>query len=169
MSPVEPLARIEVGVVVERRKAKSAWVDYVWRPVTILAGRPEAAPWTVLAAEGDCTTFYAGPAEIELHRTETGQYRDNLASGAPSLWVALRPAGTDPVYQVVAVTADPAEGESWTQAGCDLVDAVPMPAVVREAIETFVAEHHVERPFAKRRRDRPDPQPLARRRPLDEE
>jgi hypothetical protein len=44
-----------------------------------------------------------------------------------------------------------------------------MPTVVREAIEAFVAEHHVERPFAKRRRDRPDSQALARRRPLDKE
>jgi hypothetical protein len=169
VSPVEPLARIEVGVVVERRKAKSAWVDFVWRPTAILAGRPEAVPWTVLATEGDCMTFYAGPAEIDLYRTETGQYRDNLASGAPLLWVALRPTSADPAYRVVAVTADPAEGESWTGAGGDLVDAVPMQASIREAIEAFVAEHHVERPFAKRRRDRPDPQALARRRPLDEE
>jgi hypothetical protein len=169
MSPVEPLARIEVGVVVERRKALSRWTDFVWRPTVILAGRPEAAPWTVLATAGDCTTFYAGPAEIELYRTETAQYRDNLASGAPLLWVALRLTGADPAYRVVAVTADPAEGESWTGAGGDLVDAVPMPAAVQEAIEAFVAEHHVERPFAKRRRDRPDPQALARRRPLDKE
>jgi len=169
VSPVEPLARIEVGVVVERRKAKSAWVDFVWQPTAILAGRPEAAPWTVLATEGDCTTFYAGSAEIELYRTETGQYRDNLASGASLLWVALRPIGAEPAYRVVAVTADPAEGESWTGAGGDLVDAVPMQASIREAIEAFVAEHHVERPFAKRRRDHPDPQALARRPPLDEE
>jgi hypothetical protein len=169
VSSFEPLARIEVGVVVERRKALSAWVDFVWQPTAILAGRPEAAPWTVLATADERTTFYAGSAEIELYRTETGQYRDNLASGAPSLWVALRPTGADPAYRVVAVTADPAEGESWTGAGGDLVDAVPMPASVREAIEAFVAEHHVERPFAKRRRDRPDAQALARRRPLDKE
>jgi uncharacterized protein DUF3305 len=169
VSPVEPLARIEVGVVVERRRAKSAWIDFVWRPVTILAGRPEAAPWTVLASGDDRTTFYAGPAAIELYRTETGQYRHNPASSAPSLWVALRPTGASPAYQVVAVTADPAEGESWTQAGSDLVDAVPMPAAVREAIQAFVAEHHIERAFAKRKRNRPDPQALARRRPLNEE
>jgi hypothetical protein len=99
VSPVEPLARIEIGVVVERRRAKSAWTDFVWRPTAILAGRPEAEPWTVLATEGDCTTFYAGPAEIDLYRTETGQYRDNLASGAPLLWVALRPTGADPAYR----------------------------------------------------------------------
>ena len=32
-------------------------------------------------------------------------------------------------------------------------------------IEAFVAEHHVERPFVKRKRDRADPEALARRGP----
>jgi Protein of unknown function (DUF3305) len=165
---VPPLQCIEVGVVVERRKAKSQWIDFIWRPAAILPGRPEAAPGTALAGDGDCATFYAGPANLELYRTETGQYRDNLASGAPSLWVALRPTGANPAYEVVGVTADPAEGESWTLAGGDLVDAVPMPTTVRDAIEAFVTEHHVERPFVKRKRDRSDPDVLAGRRPLRE-
>ena len=167
MTSVAPQKRIEVGVVVERRRAKSAWIDFVWRPVMILPGRPAAAPWAVLATEADCTTFYAGPAEIKLYRSETGQYRDNLRSGTPSLWVALRPTGADPAYEIVAATADPAEGESWTQGGNDLVEAVPMPAMVAETIEAFVAEHHVERAFAKRTRDRADPEVLARRGRLD--
>ena len=72
-----------------------------------------------------------GAAEIELYRTETGNYRDNLASGAPMLWVALRPTGVEPPYEIFAVTADPAEGEALTEAGNDLVDVVPMPEPVR--------------------------------------
>ena len=89
--------------------------------------------------------------------------------GAPVLWVALRPTGVEPPYDVVAVTADPAEGESLTEAGNDLVDVVPMPEPVRELIEAFVAEHHVERPFYKRKRDRADPEALARRGPMRKE
>jgi hypothetical protein len=38
------LARIPVGVVVERRKAISMWADFLWRPVSVLAGSPSAAP-----------------------------------------------------------------------------------------------------------------------------
>ena len=79
------------------------------------------------------------------------------------LWVALRPTGVEPPYEIFAVTADPAEGEAWTQSGSDLVDVVPMPEAVRAAIDAFVAEHHVERPFFKRKRDRADPEALARR------
>jgi hypothetical protein len=160
-----PLASIAVGVVVERRKAASRWIDHVWQPVAVLPGLPDTAPWTVLAQDGERTRFYAGAAEIALHRTETAQYRDNLASAAPSLWVALRPTGVEPAYEIVAVTADPAEGESFTQAGDDLVEAVAMPETVREIVAAFVVEHHVERPFVKRVRDRADPQALARRPP----
>jgi hypothetical protein len=156
------LARVTVGVVVERRKAKSMWVDFLWRPVSVFVGTPSAAPWTALASESQTTLFYAGQAVIELHRTETTNYRDNLASGAPALWVALHPAASGQPYEILAVTADPAEGEAFTDAGSYLVEAVPMPSEVVEAIVQFLAEHHVERPFVKRRRQPAEPA-LARR------
>jgi Protein of unknown function (DUF3305) len=120
------LARITVGVVVERRKARSMWVDFLWRPVSVFVGNPSAAPWTPLDTESETSLFYAGQAVIELHRTETTNYRDNLASGAPALWVALQPAASEQPYDILAVTADPAEGEAFTDAGSYLVEAVPM-------------------------------------------
>jgi len=123
----------------------------------------------VLATDDDATTFYAGAVDLALYRTETGHYRANLASGAPSLWVALRPTGSEPPFRVVAITADPAEGESFTQAGDDLVGAVPIPAAVRDVLEAFVIEHHVEQPFFKRQRDRADPEGMARHRPSEKE
>ena len=94
---------------------------------------------------------------IELHRTETTNYRDNLASGAPALWVALRPASSERPYELLAVTADPAEGEAFTDAGSNLVEAVPMPPDIAEIVARFIAEHHVERPFVKRRREPAEP------------
>jgi hypothetical protein len=157
------LVRIPVGVVVERLKATSPWLDYVWRPVCALAGAPSAAPWTLLGQDGDATTFYAGASVIELHRTETANYRSNLASATPSLWVVLRPTGAEPPYQLLAVTADPAEGEAFTEAGNDLVETVPMPEAIGEQVEAFIAEHHVERPFFKRQRDRAPSDAPARR------
>jgi uncharacterized protein DUF3305 len=157
------LVRIPVGVLVERRKASSPWIDFGWQPVGVLVGEPAAAPWTVLSSDAETTTFYAGKATVEFYRTETGNYRDNISSGAPALWVILRPTGAEPPYEVVAVTADPAEGEAATEAGNNLVEAVPMPEVVRDTLEVFIAEHHVERPFFKRKRDRTDPEVLGRR------
>ena len=164
MSPgAPPLLRIPVGVVVERRKADSPWIDFVWRGIGVLPDEPEMTPWTVIREQEGTTLFYAGSATVDLYRSETERYGDNLATGAPSIWIVLTPSeGTWP-YAVLVVTADPAEGEAFTEAGANLVEAVPMPEVLRQAIENFIAEHHVETEFVKRERRRADPEALARR------
>ena len=143
--------------MVERRKARSMWADFLWRPVSVLAGKTSAAPWTPLGTEGEAALFFAGEAVIELHRTETVNYRDNLTSGTPALWVALRPVASEWPFEILAVTADPSEGEALTDAGSNIVEAVAMPADIAEAIGRFIAEHHVERPFVKRRRQPAEP------------
>jgi hypothetical protein len=160
-----PLVRLPVSVVVERRKATSPWIEHVWRPVAVLAGIPEAAPWTEIATAPDAVSFFAGSTEIELYRSETGNYRGNLDSGAPALWVVLRPADGEPPFELKTVTADPAEGEGFTEPGTDLVEQVPMPEPIRQAIAAFIAEHPAEHSFAKRERDRADPEALGRRVP----
>jgi hypothetical protein len=163
MSPA-PLSQMVVGVVVERRKADSPWIDFLWRPVGILPDAPDMAEWSVLREEDDTVLFYAGSRTIEFHRSETARYRENLATGSPMLWVVLSPTEAEWPYALAAVTADPAEGEVFTEAGANLVETVIMPDVIREAVEAFVSEHHVEREFVKRKRDRANPEALARRR-----
>ena len=81
MSHAEPLVRIPVGVVIERRKAKSAWADFVWRPVAVLPARPGGRAVDCTERDADCMNFYAGAAEIELHRSDACGYRDNLGDG----------------------------------------------------------------------------------------
>lgn len=165
MSSVRPLGSIPVGVVIERRRAKSAWLDFSWRPVGTFPGSPDVEPWTVLSSDGDLTLFYAGTAEIELHRSDTDNYRRNLTSVAPSIWVVLQPRDGNPPYQLSGATADPAEGEGMTEAGTAIVEMVPMPEPIRKAIAAFVAKYHVEQVFEKRVRDRADPEALARQSP----
>lgn len=163
----EPV-RIPVGIVVERRKARSEWIDFVWRPVTALVGSPEAERWTILNEEGEATSFYAGGTHIELFPTETAYYRDNLATGEPLLWVILRPSQGAWPYELFKVTADPREGEALTETGADLVETIAMPGAIAEEIASFVARYHVEHPFVKRKRDRADPEALARKIPAKE-
>ncbi len=165
MSIVAPLIRIPVGIVVERQKAASPWADFLWRPVAVLPGLPDAIPWTPLAQNGDAVTYYAGPGEIALYRTEADSYRGNLESGAPSVWVALQPTGGEPPFEIAAVTADPAEGEALTEPGQAIVDAVVMPASVLDSVTAFVAQYPAAPPFSKRKRDRANPDILARRGP----
>jgi hypothetical protein len=69
----------------------------------------------------------------------------------------MRPTTSEPPYELLTVTADPAEGEAFTDAGSNLVEAVPMPPEIADIVGRFVATHHVERPFVKRQRDRQTP------------
>lgn len=146
-------AIIPVGVVVERRRATSPWAETLWRPIAVFNGLPDALPWTPIAVGEDIATFYLGATQVKLYWTEADHYRANLKSRMPSLWVALRPTGEDPPFTLFAVTADPAEGESFTQVGVDLVEALPMPSAVRRTVEAFVAEHYVVKPLYRRSRD----------------
>jgi hypothetical protein len=157
------LAHIPVGVLVDRIKADSHWIDYIWQPSAVLVGEPDVEPWTRLSGDDNRTCFYAGSTSIELYRSDAGNYRDNLA-GDCKLWVVMTPTESDPPYALFKVTADPTEGEAQTETGVNLVEAVAMPDAVRAVLEDFVAEHHVEQTFYKRRRDRADPDALGRRR-----
>lgn len=162
MSAPSPLASIAVGVCVERSKSASQWADFYWRPSGVLGGAPDTPPWTKLSDDGDHATFFVGTTSIDLYRTETTYYRNNLESSLPSLWIALRATGGEPPFTVAVVTADPAEGEGLTETATDLVEQVPMPPVIQSLVEAFIAEHHVEERFVKRKRDRANPEALAR-------
>ena len=163
MRQPEPLVSLAVGVVIERRKAKSPWADFAWRPVAVLPGVPDAAPWTPLDGDGERINFYGGAAALKLYRSDASGYRDNLATGGALLWVVLRPTSHEPPYTIAAVTAEPSEGEAFTESADNLVDTVPMPETIRAVIAEFVAEHYVEHKFVKRQRDRADPNAMARR------
>lgn len=154
--------RFSVGVIVARRKLKSPWADHQWLPVGALPDVPETAPWTRLGGGPEEETFYAGAHEVGLHISETGHYRDNLVSGRPALWVALRQVGGD-AYEIATVTADPYEGEALAEGIGEIVEAVPMPEPVQAVVAAFVEAFHIERSFEKRKRDRADPEALARR------
>ena len=154
------LESILVGIVVEEREPVSPWAETAVVPVAALAGAPDAAPWTPLADDGSGRRrVYAGAARLGFHRSETASYRENLGTGEPKLWVVLRPTGrlpgptgTLPAYDLCFVTADPAEGEAFTQIPGDTVEPVPMPGEVVAALQAFIEAHHVERAFVKRRR-----------------
>lgn len=166
MSVIAPLRTIPVGIVVERSKGAGPWTDVLLRPFEVLVGVPETPVGTTLSDDGERATFYAGAAEIELYRSEAGNYRENLMVEQPLLWVALRPGDSDPPCVVAGVTVDPAEGEGWAgQANDDIVEALAMPPSIEQVVASFVSEHYVEQAFRKRKRDRADPEALARRPP----
>jgi hypothetical protein len=106
--------------------------------------------------------FYAGVADVLLERGATAHYRDNLVSGRPSLWVLL--AADDERVRIWSITADPYEGEAYSDIG-GIVEAVPMPPEIAAGLADFVAAFHRETPFVKRSRDRADPNAFAKHGP----
>jgi hypothetical protein len=142
-----------VGLVLERRELDSQWGGVAWRPTAIFSSAPDVAPWTPLGGTQAAARFYAGAFPISLYSTDTANYRDNLSSGAPKLWVVLRADGREPPVHVALITADPAEGEGSTEAGNNVVETIEMPMEIAGAIAAFIQAHHVERPIIKRRRD----------------
>jgi hypothetical protein len=166
---VKPTLSISVGVVLECSKTEGRWSDIIWKVAGILTGAPATPAWTKLSGDDERAAFYAGAADIELHRAEAANYRDNLITGSPLLWVALRPTYSEPPFNLAVVTADPAEAEAMAAIGDAQVDSIGMPQGVRDAIGAFVAEHYVERKFVKRKRDRANPEALGRRAPSRDE
>jgi hypothetical protein len=144
---------MRVGVVLERRKLSSPWQDFAWLPVAVVPGAPEGDDWRVMREGDGWVQFYAGSLPIEVFRKETSSYRFNLAAAVPKVYVVLR-RHDDPErpWRPLLVTAAGDEAQSMAESGEDIVEGVPMPEAVREWVEAFVAEHHVEEPFYKRQR-----------------
>ncbi|MGY6409523.1 MAG: DUF3305 domain-containing protein [Alkalilacustris sp.] len=157
-----PRLTLRVGVVAELRAPVTRWGKPALRPVAVLPAEPETPPMSPLPGPG--ARWYLGARDLLLHSGDTGHHRDNLASRQPSVWVALR--GTAPgTAELVAVTVDPYEGEGLA-GDLDLtVEAVPMPAPIAAALAAFVAKHHVEIPFKKRKRTPQAPDSLEGRAP----
>ena len=149
----------QVGVVLRRSEVNHAWVAHVWSPEAILPDPPSAAAGASLGRSGDSELFYGGIGTLELYRSETGFYRDNLIDGKPLIWVALRSQSETGDVELVQVTADPTEGETLMEAGADIVAPVPMPADIAAWVAAFVEEFHVEQVFHKRQRDKSGPDP----------
>ncbi len=148
-----PYLDLCIAVILEKRRAKSPWLDFVWTSVAALPGPLSTPPWTCIADEGEVARFFGGNTEICLYHTETNNYRENLLSTSPSIWIALQPIDGDVPYVLSAATVDPAEGESFTQAGQALVDVVPMPDSLRELVAAFTETYAVRQHTHKRRRD----------------
>ena len=162
--------RIPVAVLAERRPGVTKWVDHVWRAAEVLEHAPAVPPWTLLRQEEGRAVFFAGTADVALHPTDTSNYKHNLEAAQPLVWVLLRPVEGEPGLLLQTVTIDPGEAHLHADVGQDLLEALPMPPGLRATAEDFVARHHRERGFYKRRRDQADPEALARRGPaLDDE
>lgn len=160
--------RVPMWVVAERRPGVTRWAAHAWRAAAVLEDAPDAPPWTLLREEENGRAlFLAGRYEVALHPTDAENLKHNLDSADPRVWVVLRdaPGAPEPGLLLHLVTADGGEAHLYADVGNDLLESLPMPPGLRALAAEFVARHHRERVFHKRRRDRADPEAMAPRRP----
>lgn len=141
-----PKETLRVGIIARSWPPASRWAQRALRPFAVLADLPDLAPGSLMSDIDGVRTVYMGDHALTLHSGETGHYLTNLAAARPSVWVSM--VG-DAVH---LVTPDPHEGESLAGDPERLTEALEMPLPLRAAVADFVALHHVEEVFVKRKR-----------------
>lgn len=152
-----------IGVILERRRLNNPWKEFSWRPVQVLPGVPGSPPWTKLAEGDGWEQFYAGAAELALYRHESETYAYNIQSAQPAVWIFLRTTDEPPGIALHGASVDPGEAHAHNDTGDDIVDFVPMPEPILAWLVDYVERHPPTREHYKRRRDRANPEALARR------
>lgn len=141
-----PREVLRVAVVGVSHPPSNIWASRSVQPATLMTDLPLLERGALMTRRGEVRTYYMGDHAVVLHSGETAHYIDNLRAARPSLWVVCDGD------EVRLVTADPYEGEALASDPERLVEALPMPPAVRTQIETFIAAHHVDEVFHKRKR-----------------
>lgn len=151
-------AEIQVGVVIRKQPGVTRWAKWVWRPVAVLPGAGPA-DWHEMRRDGEAVEYHAATVTLEVHRKETEGYRVALSNDPPSVYVILRPsedtdthADPDRDFEVFRVTASAFEAQDYLDSGEEVVEAVPMPPELVAWLSSFVAFHHEDEVFKKRKR-----------------
>lgn len=161
MSATERSTSLTVGVVIAREPTDHPWQDFRWSPVELLIGNPALSVGTVINETETQIQYYGGTFTIELHRKETSAYLVNLENDPPVAYIVLREAEDDdedaslPVM-VETLTVSPFEAQDYLDSGEDIVEPLTMPEPLVAWIKRFVATHHEEETFIKRKRDKLD-------------
>ena len=152
----QPSISMPLGIVVRKSPGVTKWARWIWRAVAVLPGA-QPATWKELRRDGEAVEYHATTVDLELWRKETEAYLSELHTQTPSIYIVLRDASDtvdDQDVEIVLATASPFEAQDYADSGEEMVEQVPMPAGVRAWIEDFIARHHHEEKFIKRKRDK---------------
>ncbi len=144
---------IPVGVVVRKSPGVSRWVKWTWQATGILPGAGPA-DWKLLRHDGDVTEYHAATVSLDLYVSDTEAYVHELQARTPSVYVVLRPAenGGEMPWRVALVTCSPYDAQDYCDSSEELVERIPMSEGMIAWVGSFIAQHHVEEPFVKRKR-----------------
>jgi hypothetical protein len=147
-----PPLRFPVAVVMQRIALDNRWVSERWEAFAVeLETVPERALEALSESRWRCSGL-----EVELHPVEAEGYYLNISAREPKVFVLWRmaEAGDDaqPLARPYIVTVSYNEAARFLDAG-EQVDAVPMPAALLAAMESFVAKHYQPEPRKKAKRN----------------
>jgi len=144
---------IAVTVVVERRETANRWQPSVWHPVGVVVGTPPISEPRVVHRAPGVVHYQLATVPLSAHRGETEGYKRNLSNSRPKVYLLLRfDEGALPVVALATVCPDEALDYLDSADAEEIVEPVAMPEAVAAWLSGFVARHHVDRPFRKRKR-----------------
>lgn len=144
---------LPLGVVMQKRPGVTRWAKWIWSARAVLPGAAPAQ-WSEMRREGDTIEYHAGTLDLVLHATDTEAYLHGLHARDPSVYVIMRECTGAAPLELVLVTVSPYEAQDYADSGEEIIEKVPMPAAVRALVEDFIAAHHREETFKKRKRDK---------------
>ena len=144
---------IPVGVVVRKSPGASRWARWVWQATGLLPGAGPA-DWKVLHQDDDVTEYHAATVSLDLYVSDTEAYAHELQARTPSVYVVMRPddSNAEMPWRVALVTCSPYDAQDYCDSSEELVERIPMPEGMIAWVGSFIARHHVEEPFVKRKR-----------------
>ena len=147
-----PPLRFPVTVIMQRVPLANRWADERWEAFAVELDDRAAVP----LQEGEMRRWRCPGFEIELHPVESEGYYLNLSARVPKVFVLWRMAepgdDAEPRARPLIVTVSYNEAARFLDAG-EQVDAVPMPAALLAAMESFVAKHYKPEPRKKVKRN----------------
>lgn len=149
----KPHLSLPLGIVIRKTPGQTRWVGWAWKAVGVLPGALPAA-WQVMRQEGEAVEYHAATVPLELWRTDTEAYMTGLSARVPCIGVVMREPSPGEAPEVLLATASPYEAQDYLDSGEEVVELVPMPDGLVALIRDFIAEHHEEEKFVKRKRDK---------------
>ncbi len=151
---LEPEISCNVDIILERKKSRHPWADFVWSGVDVVSPSTGNGRWQLVEEGAEVSRFRFGPVALTLHRRMGEAYDANFQTGEPALWMMLDDElGETVPYKVRAVTADPYEALGFQDSAEGLVARIPMPPDILHWAIAYVSQMPDPEKFKKRRRD----------------
>lgn len=148
--------RFPVAVIMQRIPLASRWTDERWEAVAVETCTDTSVAQTLVHDDATGKRWRCSGLEIELHRSEIEGYYLNASTREPKVFVLWRLAepgdDVEPRARPLIVTLSYGEAARFLDAG-EQVDAVPIPAALLAALDSYVAANYRPEPRKKAKRN----------------